>query len=205
MAKKAVIFYGAPGAGKGTQAENLAGVTGYIHFDSGRYIEAAINDPEKQNDPVVKRQKKLFLSGKLCDPDWIGAIVKDHIREFADHHDGLVFSGSPRTTREAFGTKKDKGVIGLLEEKYGVDNIVVFFLEIPVVESVKRNSKRGRPGLDEPKVIRIRCKEYKKLTLPIVKKLREKKIKVFKIDGKPSPKAVSREIMKLFKEFSKGK
>ena len=181
----------------------MAEATGYIHFDSGKYIEAAINDPKKKDDPVVKKQRKLFLSGKLCDPDWIGSIVKDHIREFADHHDGLIFSGSPRTMREAFGVKKDKGVIGLLEEKYGHDNIIVFFIDIPVTESVKRNSKRGRPGLDEPKIIRIRCREYKKLTLPIVKKLREKKIKVVKVDGKPTPKTVARGIAKVFKEFSR--
>jgi adenylate kinase len=203
MSKKAVIFYGAPGAGKGTQAENLADIMGYIHFDSGKYIEAEINKPENQDDPIIKKQKKLFLGGKLCDPDWIGDIVKGHIRKFADHHDGLVFSGSPRTMKEAFGGKKDKGVIGLLEEKYGAENIIVFLLEVPVAESVKRNSKRGRPGLDEPAVIRVRCREYKKLTLPIIKKIKEKKIKFVRIDGKPSAKAVSKEIMKKFKEFSK--
>lgn len=202
MTKKAIIFYGAPGAGKGTQAEMFAAEKGYVHFDSGRYIEAKIRDPKFDKDPIVQKQKKLFLSGKLCDPKWIGGIVKDHIEEFADHHEGLVFSGSPRTDREAFGARGDKGVIPFLEEKYGHDNIIVFLLEIPVAESVKRNSKRGREGLDEPAVIRVRCREYKKLTLPILKELRKRCIKVVRLDGMPSPKAVHREIMRQFKEFS---
>ncbi|MDD4931042.1 MAG: nucleoside monophosphate kinase [Candidatus Colwellbacteria bacterium] len=205
MTKKAVIFYGAPGAGKGTQAEMFAADKGYVHFDSGKYIEAKIRDPKFAGDPMVTKQRKLFLSGKLCDPKWIGGIVKDHIEKLVDHHEGLVFSGSPRTEREAFGARGDIGVIPFLEDKYGKEDILVFLLEIPVAESVERNSKRGREGLDEPAVIRVRCREYKKLTLPILKELRKRRIKVVRLDGMPSPKAVHREVMKRFKEFSASK
>lgn len=198
--KKVFILYGPPGAGKGTQAERIAQTKGYVHFDSGKFIEKLINDPANLRSKIVKKQRELFLSGKLCDPKWIGAEVKKKIKEYSKKGRGLVFSGSPRTIEEAFKLKGG-GMIELLEKEYGQSNITVFFLDIPVVESVKRNSKRGRAGLDIPKVIRIRCREYKRLTLPIIKELKKRGIRVINIDGRPLPGKVSRDIASEIKKI----
>lgn len=202
---KAVIFYGPPGSGKGTQAELLVKKTGYRHFDTGRYIEAEINDPEKLKSPIVKRQKKLFMSGKLCEPKWVISIVEKPIKEFSGKGFGLVFSGSPRVESEAFGVKgKKNGTVELLENAYGRKNMIVFWLNIPVAESVRRNSLRGRPGLDQPKIIRVRCREYKKETLPILKRMKERGIKIVRVNASPKPQVIAREVFKKFKEFERG-
>ncbi len=197
MARKIFIFYGPPGAGKGTQAATIAETFGYVHFDSGKYIESVINDPKNKNSKVIQKERKNFISGKLCTPSWIAKIVSKEVKELNHKNQGIVFSGSPRTKEEAFGVDGKKGgLIRLFGKLYGLENVFVFFLDIPVEESVKRNSKRGRPSLDEPAVIRVRCREYKKLTFPIAKEMKKAGVKVIHIDGKPSPSVVRKEIKK---------
>lgn len=202
---KAVIFYGPPGSGKGTQAALFLKKigSGYSHFDTGSFIEKKINDPVALKSPLIARQRKLFMSGKLCDSSWVISIIDDPIRDFSKEGQGLIFSGSPRTSSEAFGGRGKKGTVLLLEQYYGRENIIVFWFDIPVAESVKRNSLRGRPGLDEPATIRIRCREYKKMTLPIVKKMRERGIKIVKVNALPKPSQIAAEVMKKFKEFER--
>ena len=63
MLKRAVIIYGPPGSGKGTQAELLAKKFGFIHFDTGRYFEALLHSPETQKNPVLRRERKNFDNG----------------------------------------------------------------------------------------------------------------------------------------------
>jgi len=200
--KKALLFYGPPGAGKGTQAKRIAESRRFVHFDSGKYIEKLIHDPTLQNDKNIKKQKQLFLSGKLCDPAWIGAEAKKRIKEISSAGESLVMSGNPRTIEEAFELEGG-GIVNTLQEEYGKENVLVIFINIPVDESVERNSKRGRPGLDEPDVIRVRYEEYKKLTVPIVEKMRIRGIKVIEIDGMPSPCEVSEDIEGKISDFLK--
>jgi adenylate kinase len=202
MKKHVIIFYGPPGAGKGTQADKVTENYGSIHFDTGKYIEKLIHDPKLQKDKMVMRQKKLFMSGKLADSAWVGKEVKKWIASMSLSGKSIVMSGSPRTEEEAFELKGG-GVVDALIKHYGFHNILVVFLNIPVAESVKRNSKRGRVGLDEPSIIRIRCREYAKHTLPVIKEMERRGIKAVRIDGKPSKalveKAVNKEIGKFIK------
>ena len=60
---------------------------------------------------------------------------------------------------------------------------------------MKRNSLRGRAKLDEPKVIRVRVKEYERRTYPIVEELKRRGIRVARIDGRPAQKKVFDEIV----------
>jgi len=200
MQKYTILFYGPPGAGKGTQAESVAKKHGFIHFDSGKYIERLIHSPSLQKNKIIQKQRKLFLSGKLTDPTWFGVEVKKHIKKMATENKSLIMSGSPRTIEEAFELKGG-GVANTLIKNYGLKNILIIFLDIPVAESVKRNSKRGRVGLDEPAVIKVRCREYKKRTLPVISKMKKMGIKVVKINGNASRGVIARVILKEIKLF----
>ena len=68
--KIAVALFGSPGSGKGTQADLLAERYGLIHLDTGKLIEKAVHDPEKQDDPAIIRERKNFDSGFLTTPEW---------------------------------------------------------------------------------------------------------------------------------------
>src|SRR3989344_5224832 len=101
--KRAVVIYGPPGSGKGTQANLLAWTKAFIHFDTGKFLEQMMTDPELENDPVIKKEKKLFASGHLLTPDFVLKFVTEKTQEIAKSGFSIVFSGSPRTSFEAFG------------------------------------------------------------------------------------------------------
>ncbi len=219
---RAVVIYGPPGSGKGTQAELLARTLGLIHFDTGRFMENAVHSPQADKDPILKRERKLFDSGKLCTPTWALRITREAVRNIARSGSGVVFSGSPRTEFEAFGSKSQKGLIHLLEDLYGKENITVIRLKVSERSSLKRNSSRlicsicGLPILAQSKqkqcafcagpmqkrifdnleLIKVRLKEYEDRTFPILRGVKKMKIRILEINGEPLPYKVFREIQK---------
>jgi len=143
MQKKAIILFGQPGAGKGTQAELLAEKTHFLHIESSKLIEDAFNDsdPNKSieaDGKVYKMsdEKKIWLSGALCSFPFVAHLIKGKIREVANQGKGIIFSGSPRSLYEA------EQEIPLLKEFYGLENIKFFLLKISPETTIFRNSHR---------------------------------------------------------------
>ncbi len=222
--KKAVIIYGPPGSGKGTQAELLVKKFNFVHFDTGRYIETLVNTPGWEKDPVLKRERKFFDSGQLCTPSWVLKITKNFVKRVAKLGFSIVFSGSPRTLYEAFG-KKNNGLLKNLEENYGKENIFVIFLKVRDSVSLKRNSHRlvcsvcGLPllagvkvkncafcagsmrtrSLDKPEVIKVRLKEFRERTYPILKQMKNLGYKIIEVNGEPLPFEIHQQIIKKLK------
>ncbi len=226
--KKAFIIYGPPGAGKGTQANLLAARFGLYHLDTGKYIEHLVHDPQYKNDPEIKRERVIFDSGALCTPTWVLDVTKQHVARLSKAEFGVVFSGSPRTMYEAFGDSKHKGLIKVLEEKYGKENLVFLYLKIDPQESIARNSRRMvcevcgtgllftdeshhhtmcplcggklvRRTVDNPKVFDTRIKEYHERTEPILEALRAKHYTITEVNGRPMPYEVHHDILKKLK------
>lgn len=222
--KKVAIIYGPPGAGKGTQANLLASALGFIHFDTGRYLEQLVNDPEQQSDPIIQREKANFDAGKLCTPEWVLKIVREKVSHLSNAGFSLAFSGSPRTVFEAFGDEQNESLLSLFEKEFGKENILVFLLNVAPETSILRNSRRlicsvcgtvlltnsysgqtcpicdgalRRRSLDVPEVIRVRLQEYKERTEPIVQGMRERGYTIQEIDGEPSPFQVFEKIKKI--------
>ncbi len=225
--QKAVIIYGPPGAGKGTQANLLAGKLGLIHFDTGRYLEQMLHDPENQNDPEIKKAREIFDSGALVTPSFVLKIISKKAKEVSKSGFGIVFSGSPRTLYEALGDEKTQGLIALLESEYGKENISPIFLKIDPKVSILRNKNRkvcsvcGTAILyndidqhktcplcggalrtrivDNPAVFETRIKEYEERTKPILSGLEKSGYEIMEIDGTPLPYKVFDEILKKLK------
>lgn len=138
----AVIIYGPPGSGKGTQARLLAENFDLIHFDTGSYIREVLYNSKFQKDKIILREKLLNESGKLNTPAWVLKIILNKTKKIEKLNESVVFSGSPRTIFETFGDKNHKGLMRVLEEFYGKKNIFIFVLKISSKESIKRNSSR---------------------------------------------------------------
>lgn len=223
--KKVILIYGAPGAGKGTQADLLSKKIGFYHFDTGKNIEQTINDPENLKDESMRKEKELFDSGRLNTPAWVlKEVVIKKTEKLARVGVRLVFSGSPRTLFEAFGDTENTGLVDVLEKLYGKENMGILYIKVKPETSVFRNSNRavcsvcGTPvlyqkdcaviscplcdaplrkrTLDKPETIKIRLEEYENRTQPILEKLKERGFEVNVIDGEPAPFVVFEEIKK---------
>lgn len=217
MKKIAVILYGAPGSGKGMQADLLARRLGILHFDTGRFLESVVHDPARQREKIVRRERKLFDTGILMTPSFVLREVSRRVRDVRKVGLGVVFSGSPRTLFEA------EGLIPLVEKLYGKRSIYIVVLEVPESVSMKRNGARlvcstcrtplltrlfprgakqcplcggafYRRSLDNPKVMSVRLKEYRNRTQPIFGYLRKRGYQVKKVDGTPLPFKVFKEV-----------
>jgi adenylate kinase len=93
---RAVIFLGPPGAGKGTQAKELARQYGVPHLSTGDMLREHIS----QGTPLGAQAKPVMQRGELV-PDSIILKMVAHRIECPDCTDGFVFDGFPRTVAQA--------------------------------------------------------------------------------------------------------
>jgi len=222
---KAIIIYGPPGAGKGTQAELISRRFNFVHFDTGRYLRNLFLSSKAKTDPVLKREKKINESGTLNTPGWVLKIISEATKRIRKTGSGIVYSGSPRTYLEAFGGGKRKGLFEVLENLYGRENIHILKVKISEKTSGERNKARfvcsvcGLPRLawgknkecifcggelkkrkdDAPEVIKKRMEEFEERTFPILAEAKKRKYKIVEIDGTKLPYQVFSEIVEKLK------
>jgi len=96
MGIQAVILLGAPGAGKGTIADDICQKTDYIHFSTGDMLREAI----KQGTPVGKQAEQYMTKGNLVPDKLIIEIVMQRIGR-GESVAKYMFDGFPRTLEQA--------------------------------------------------------------------------------------------------------
>ena len=91
-----LIFLGAPGAGKGTQAEKVSEKYGVPAVSTGAIIRAAI----KNGSPMGKAAKQYTDVGALVPDEVVIGIIKERLAEDDCQH-GFILDGFPRTVPQA--------------------------------------------------------------------------------------------------------
>ena len=91
-----LILLGAPGAGKGTQAQRLAARHGLVQLSTGEMLRAAI----KAGTEVGKRAKAIMDAGNLVPDEVVIGIISDRLDQ-ADTKKGVILDGFPRTLQQA--------------------------------------------------------------------------------------------------------
>ena len=99
-----LILLGAPGAGKGTQANFIKEKYNIPQISTGDMLRAAI----KAGTELGLAAKKVMDAGQLVSDDIIIGLVKERLKE-ADCANGYLFDGFPRTIAQA-DAMKDSGV-----------------------------------------------------------------------------------------------
>ena len=121
-----LILLGAPGAGKGTQAEILSKELNIPTISTGNILRAAM----KNGTPVGLKAKEYVESGKLVPDEVIIGIVEERLAE-PDCANGYILDGMPRTIPQAEAL-----------EKCGIDIDVALSIEIADEEIITRMSGR---------------------------------------------------------------
>ena len=121
-----LIMLGAPGAGKGTQAEILSRELNIPTISTGNILRAAM----KNGTPVGLKAKEYEEGGKLVPDDVIIGIMEERLAE-ADCANGYILDGMPRTIPQAEAL-----------EKAGIDIDVALSIEISDEEIITRMSGR---------------------------------------------------------------
>ena len=91
-----LIIMGAPGAGKGTQAEILSEKLGIPTISTGNILRAAVRD----GTPVGRKAKALIEAGSLVSDDVIIGILNERLGH-EDCANGYILDGVPRTLAQA--------------------------------------------------------------------------------------------------------
>lgn len=120
------ILLGAPGAGKGTQAQFLTKKYDIPQISTGDMLRAAI----KEGTAMGKMAKEFMDAGKLVTDEIIIGMVKDRIAQ-ADCKNGFLLDGFPRTVPQADALSNA-----------GVTIDAVIEIDVPDEEIVKRMSGR---------------------------------------------------------------
>jgi adenylate kinase len=229
VSKKLVVLFGAPGAGKGTQAELLSSKLSMYYFETSKILEQEFNDPSLEIVEIdgekfeVVNEKQLWLEGKLCSPPFVTYLVEKKIKELAERGENIILSGSPRTVYEGEKT------IPLLIELYGRENIKFVLINISPEETMRRNSHRRicelirhpilyteetkdlticpldgsklvrREGLDDPETIKTRLEQYADRTYPVVELFKKNNILVKEVNGEQLVADVFEDILEAIK------
>lgn len=103
-----IILLGAPGAGKGTQAEVICNALNIPTISTGNMLRAAV----KAGTEYGLKAKAAMDAGDLVSDDIVIGILKDRIAE-PDAQNGFILDGFPRTVPQAealdaMGVKIDK-------------------------------------------------------------------------------------------------
>lgn len=99
-----VIFLGAPGAGKGTQAAKLAAHLGVPKISTGDMLRTAI----ARRTPLGLQAQPVMELGNLVPDELLVALVRERIQDL-DCGGGFVLDGFPRTLGQAQGLEQMTG------------------------------------------------------------------------------------------------
>jgi len=201
-----LLLYGAPGSGKGTQANMLRSRYGIPHIATGDMLRAEI---ERGTELGRQAQPILAMGGYVPDDIMIG-MIKDRLRQ-ADCTRGFILDGFPRTVPQA-------EALDVLMQELGRSFDRVLYLRVDTSELLRRLSGRlvcpmcqrtYPPGTekckadatalvqredDKQEAVQPRIEIYLKKTIPVLDHYRSGDL-VSEIDGRGTIDDISRQVL----------
>jgi adenylate kinase len=190
----AIVFFGPPGSGKGTQASRLAASAGIPQISTGDLLRSHV----ARGTALGRVAKPIMESGALVPDDLVTKMLKERLAE-SDAKSGAIFDGYPRTVAQA------RSLEALLKDAGGrVD--AVLFIDVPDITLVdrllKRASLEGRAD-DTKETIAERLRVYREKTAPLAD-LYKRAGTLVTIDGDRSIETVAADVTAVFARARKG-
>jgi len=184
-----LLLIGAPGAGKGTQAELLAERFGITHISSGDLLRQHVRE-----QTAIGRTIKSYVDKGDLVPD---SVVLDMFRKpvvAAVEAGGYVLDGFPRTVEQAEASFP-------VAQALGVEVQAAIHLDVPREELVRRLLSRRRGSEDTEEVIEHRLEVYLEKTVPLLAYYAGREL-IFAVDGAQPPDAVHEEIVTRLRKLA---
>jgi adenylate kinase len=212
-----LIFFGPPGAGKGTQAKKISKELNIPHISTGDMLREAAN----QKTELGLKAHELMKKGELVPDDIMINIVRDTLQK-PKHKNGAILDGFPRTVAQA------ESLINLFNE-LDIDTYLLVNIVVDESEIIERITKRRACKVcgnifsydeikdknkcpvchaknsfyqrndDKEEVIRKRMVVFKQNTLPVLNFFEQKGL-VINVDGNKSMLKVAEDILTKLKK-----
>ena len=154
-----IVLFGPPGAGKGTQSENLIKEFQLVHLSTGDILRSEV----AAKTALGVEAKKLMDQGLLVPDEVVIGMIESKI-DSNKNAKGFIFDGFPRTTKQA------EALDGLLSKKNSSITMMLA-LEVDDTELIKRLLNRGkdsgRADDQDESIISRRIQEYNNKTAPL--------------------------------------
>ena len=201
-----LLLYGAPGSGKGTQANFLRARFGIPHIATGDMLRAEI----AAGTALGRQAQPILAAGKYVSDEIMIGIVRNRLSQ-ADCAPGFIMDGFPRTVPQAEALDQLMSDLGKRFDR-------VIYLEVPVEELLERLSGRlvcprcqrtYPPGTvaceadgselsqredDKPEAVRPRIEIYLEKTVPVLDHYRGGGL-VSEIDGRGTIEEISSQVL----------
>ncbi len=151
-----IVLFGAPGCGKGTQAQRLKEHYGIDHVSTGEVIR----DQIRRGTELGRSMESYIAQGKLAPDEIVIGMIAEYVAAHTESA-GCIFDGFPRTTAQA------EAFDAILEE-HGLKVDIMVDIHVPEEELVRRILLRGKDSgrADDAseEVIRGRLEVYRMQT-----------------------------------------
>ncbi len=191
MTKQRLLFLGPPGAGKGTQAQQLAQSQGLLHLSTGDLLRAEV----AARTALGQEAAAVMARGELVSDALVLAIVRSRLEQQAASlsrgeagPSGWLLDGFPRNLAQA------EALEALLNELDQPIELVVL-MELDDDLLMQRLLSRGRDD-DNAEVIRHRLTVYRDQTAPLIAYYRERGL-LASVDAQGSIEAIAARIQVL--------
>jgi adenylate kinase len=170
-----IILFGAPGAGKGTQAEKLVAKYGLVQLSTGDMLRAAIS----AGTDLGKRAKEIMDRGDLVSDDIIVGMIAARLDD-KDCANGVILDGFPRTVAQAEALDKMLASKGL-----SLDGVIEIRVDEAALFARIENRAAETGGArsdDNADTLRKRLAVYHENTAPLLPYYRDKGV-LKSVDG----------------------
>jgi adenylate kinase len=201
-----LLLYGAPGSGKGTQANMLRSHFGIPHVATGDMLRAEI----QAGTDLGRKAQPILAAGQYVSDDIMIGMIRNRLRQ-PDCERGFIIDGFPRTVPQAEALDK------LMRElTRGFDRVI--YLKVDVEELLRRLSGRlvcpvcqrtyppGTPACetdgsalvqredDKAEAVKPRIEIYLQKTIPVLDHYRGRGL-VSEIDGRGTIEEITRQVL----------
>ncbi len=186
-----IIFFGPPGAGKGTQAKIVSEYLNLSHLSTGDILRKKLLD----KDELATELKKIMSSGNLVSDEILNSIVSSRLKN--EQRNGFILDGYPRTLKQSEFLNQF-----LLQTTNAIDYIFNIQINFEILKDriIKRSLDERRED-DNLNVIKTRYNEYLNSTQKVSNYYKDKFSNIFyEIDGSMQINEITGKIKEILKK-----